>query len=189
MLRLTPEQKAGFAAAVRLAAGSPFLERVDAVYQQFESERASRKPHCAQSGDCCRFEAYGHRLFVTVMEAAHFRRDAAGGVADWDGSGCPFQVGGLCSRHPVRPFGCRVFFCDRSSTAWQQEQYERFHGQIRELHDLAGVPYLYVEWREALDALGVSPQATRSTGRPLTVLNSSAVAEAGSVLTDAVNLR
>ncbi|HZL35502.1 MAG TPA: hypothetical protein VFC78_09345, partial [Tepidisphaeraceae bacterium] len=69
--------------------------------------------------------------------------------------GCPFQIAGLCTAHPIRPFGCRLFFCDATSTAWQHELYEQLHGQLRRLHDELAVPYHYVEWRFALRALGI----------------------------------
>jgi Fe-S-cluster containining protein len=174
MLKLSTEQKAQFAAAVKHATGSPMLSLIEGIYVDFEAERSVRKPLCSQSGECCRFERHGHRLFVTVMEMARFVQGVAPRLANagdfWDGTGCPFQVGGLCDVHPSRPFGCRAYFCDPSSTEWQNDQYERLHREIRELHDLAGVPYLYVEWREALDAVGVSPSSRSSTGRALPVV-------------------
>jgi Fe-S-cluster containining protein len=66
---------------------------------------------------------------------------------------CVFQVEGLCTVHGIRPFGCRVFFCDETATDWQYEQYDRFHAQLRRLHEQLDVPYFYVEWRAALAAL------------------------------------
>ena|SRR5437762_13365478 len=85
----------------------------------------------------------------------------------WDGSGCPFQVSGLCSVHAIRPFGCRVFFCDSSSTDWQSEQYERHHARLKRLHEELAIPYFYVEWRQALAAVGVtSPERTNLAQGP-----------------------
>jgi Fe-S-cluster containining protein len=72
---------------------------------------------------------------------------------DWDGTGCPFQLNGLCDVHLIRPFGCRVFFCDETSMQWQSDQYERLHCELKRLHDELNVPYFYVEWRDALAAL------------------------------------
>jgi Fe-S-cluster containining protein len=71
----------------------------------------------------------------------------------WDGTGCPFQANKLCGVHPFRPFGCRMFFCDPTSTQWQNDHYERFHANLKRLHETLGVPYAYVEWRQALQAL------------------------------------
>jgi Fe-S-cluster containining protein len=70
-------------------------------------------------------------------------------------------VAGRCTVHDIRPFGCRIFFCDKTSTQWQQEQYEVFHQTIKRLHTTLGVPYCYAEWRWALGALGLGRTAGR----------------------------
>lgn len=158
MFKLSDEDRAAFADAVARAATDPALvAAVREVYAAFEAERAGRAPRCDQSGKCCRFEAHGHRLFVTTVEAAAFRAEVdarpVASVDGWDGTGCAYQVDGLCAAHDARPFGCRVYFCDPTSTNWQHEQYERFHAAIRELHERFGVTYWYAEWRDALAAI------------------------------------
>jgi Fe-S-cluster containining protein len=75
--------------------------------------------------------------------------------------GCPFQHARLCAVHQIRPFGCRIFFCDPASNQWQTEQYERFHARLKRLHEALNVAYLYVEWREALRAIGLMPVSTQ----------------------------
>lgn len=165
MLRLTEHQASELARAVGAARETAELEsEVADVYRRAQAEIDRRRPACAVSGRCCRFEAYGHRLFVTTVELAAFARQLPhrpGGLpvlaGAWDGSGCPFQVGGLCGVHDVRPFGCRAFFCDPTAAEWQRDLYERFHAELRRLHDRAGVPYFYVEWREGLRAVGLTP--------------------------------
>jgi Fe-S-cluster containining protein len=91
------------------------------------------------------------------MELAAFLGDWNEWQNQWplatDSPGCPFQVAKLCGVHALRPFGCRMFFCDPSATDWQNETYERFHAELRRLHEAMGVPYRYVEWRAALRAL------------------------------------
>jgi Fe-S-cluster containining protein len=151
---------------------------VGRLYDELTRAVAERKPVCSASGRCCKFEAFGHRMYVSTIEVARFVADleAAGGAPGdnaWDGTGCPFQVEGLCGVHTVRPLGCRTFFCDPTSTAWQHELYERHHAELRELHDRLDVPYQYVEWRAALAELGLAPRAGRLPsvltvgGRPL----------------------
>lgn len=153
-------------------------DAVAEVHGRLQAEIDRRRPMCSASGRCCRFEAYGHRLFVTTIELAVFadRLSAAGSSADasdadtqlWDGSGCPYQIDGLCGVHGVRPFGCRVYFCDPSSTDWQQDLYERTHNELKALHERAQVAYYYVEWREALQAMGLTRRGTEAgtgTGR------------------------
>jgi Fe-S-cluster containining protein len=146
--------------AVQDAAARPDVaDAVATVHTNLAAEVEARRPLCELSGRCCRFEECGHRLYVTTMELAAFVR-AAGErrVAHWDGRGCPFQIGKLCGVHAIRPFGCRIFFCDPASTQWQQEAYERFHGRFKRLHAELEVPYFYVEWRQALAAvMGLTP--------------------------------
>jgi len=145
-------------AVLQAAARDDVHAAVRRVYADLQREIDLRKPVCTASGRCCRFEDFGHRLYITTIELAAFVRDLQPGdraAADpGNTAGCPFQLAGLCSVHAIRPFGCRVFFCDATSDDWQHEQYERFHAQLKRLHEELGVPYQYVEWRHALRELG-----------------------------------
>ena len=145
-------------AAIFDAAGrADVREAVDRVYADLQTQIDLRRPVCVVSGRCCRFEEFGHRLYITTLELARFVMDLKTPArTDWDGTGCAFQAGKLCGVHAIRPFGCRIFFCDASSTVWQHELYERLHSQLRTLHDELGVPYHYVEWRYALSLCGVA---------------------------------
>jgi Fe-S-cluster containining protein len=129
-----------------------------AIYDALRREIDNRQPVCSTSGRCCRFEEYGHRLYVTTIELAAFVADLRSSPRqDWDGAGCPFQAGGLCSVHSIRPFGCRIFFCDETATQWQNDAYEAFHARLKALHEELNVPYRYVEWRQALRLLDLAP--------------------------------
>jgi Fe-S-cluster containining protein len=156
MFSLSTDEAARFADAVRLAESDVVRNAVENVYLALQDAIDLRRPICSASGRCCRFEEYGHRLFVTTMEMAAFISGIDRPLAPrgWVGKGCPFQLKGLCDVHLTRPFGCRVFFCDETSTQWQAEQYERLHRELKRLHAELGVPYFYVEWREALAAMG-----------------------------------
>lgn len=130
--------------ALRDAVGNLYVALGDAIELQ--------RPVCDRSGRCCRFEEYGHRLFVTTAEMATFFHDLKEPPIAAPG-GCPFQKSGLCSVHPIRPLGCRIYFCDPSAAEWQRDQYERIHRELRRLHEQWSVPYFYVEWREALESV------------------------------------
>jgi Fe-S-cluster containining protein len=188
------------------------------VYADLQREIDARKPVCNASGRCCRFDEFGHRLYVTTIELAAFvaallplpgtpGRGQGRGASDVPSktavdlesdpyrrphpdstrtlplslalspeyrgegtNGCPFQLAGLCSVHAIRPFGCRVFFCDSTSDDWQHEQYERFHAELKRLHEQFEVPYRYLEWRDALRQLDLmphpSPEARKSLSLP-----------------------
>ena len=132
---------------------------VATVYADVSAAVAARRPACAASGKCCHFDAYGHDLFVTPLELAAFVRQLRATPTANPG-GCPFQVGGLCGVHAIRPFGCRLFYCDPTAQQWQQDLYEQLHAELRRLHERLGVDYLYVEWRRALAALDLAGQPT-----------------------------
>jgi Fe-S-cluster containining protein len=156
------------------------VEAVGRVYAQLQREIDARRPVCAASGRCCRFDEYGHRLYVTTMELAAFLAElpvasgqlpvksrslpllATGDLLPATAS-CPFQVDKLCTVHTIRPFGCRMFFCDATATQWQNEQYEHFHAQLKRLHGEMAVPYFYVEWREGLRQLGLGPSLSMAS--------------------------
>src|SRR5215203_740973 len=151
--------------AVRAAADrADVWAAVEQVYANLAVEVDRRRPVCVVSGRCCRFEEFGHRLYVTTLELAAFLHGYERGqsarpraltqaIESWDGAGCPFQVAKLCGVHAIRPFGCRMFFCDATSTDWQNEAYETFHARLKRAHEELGVPYFYVEWRRAIGAV------------------------------------
>jgi Fe-S-cluster containining protein len=170
MLKLSDAMRAELNRAVEQASTRPEVRAaVEDLYARLGSQIEERKPKCDASGRCCRFEEYGHRLFVTTIELATFLASALEGEAPaepkprissslalqvmTDAEGCPYQVEGLCSVHSVRPFGCRIFFCDPSAQDWQKQRYEMFHAELMRLHEQFGISYFYVEWREALRAL------------------------------------
>lgn len=139
------------------AARTQVRQAVLDVYAAVQREIDTRRPLCSISGRCCRFEEYGHRLYVTTIELAAFIHDLTATVDPaWNGQGCPFQANKLCGVHAIRPFGCRMFFCDPTAAQWQNDLYERFHGQLKSLHESLNVPYQYLEWRSALSAMGIT---------------------------------
>jgi hypothetical protein len=112
------------------------LARVDAAV-------AEKAPTCRACGRCCRFAEFGHRLYVSTGELALLTSHPAP-HASRPGL-CPCQDGAECTARDGRALGCRVFFCDAGLTAWSNALYERFHAEIRRLHERHGVEYFYVD--------------------------------------------
>jgi Fe-S-cluster containining protein len=146
-------------AIISAIAREDLLKAVQTIYANVEQELARIQPRCEMSGRCCRFEEYGHRLFVTTAELAAFVAAARQApqlsvyLGRPDGGGCRFQEMRLCRAHLIRPLGCRLFFCDESHEQELQSLYERMHAQLRELHDRLGVPYFCIEWRQGLEMI------------------------------------
>jgi Fe-S-cluster containining protein len=148
-------------------------QAVAAILAQADADIAARRPVCRASGNCCQFETYGHRLFVTTAELLHFVRvhgttpsDPNAGHATRIRSlhqltptpeGCPYQVEGLCTARDARPLGCRVYFCDVNAQSWQNQVYETYHARLQAVHESLGLPYRYLEWRQALREAGLRP--------------------------------
>jgi Fe-S-cluster containining protein len=141
-------------AVIQAAGRADVLEAVVRLYADLQAQIDLRRPVCNASGRCCQFDEFGHRLYVTTLELAAFVASLPPG-GERSKADCPFQIRGLCSVHTIRPFGCRVFFCDATSSDWQHQQYDRFHARLKRLHGELNVPYFYVEWREALKGIDV----------------------------------
>jgi len=92
--------------AVRLA--------VREVYSAADRAVAAAAPRCDASGRCCRFEEYGHTLFISQFEAEILLETAPPYEQPVSPAGCPFQIDGLCTTRDERPLGCRIYFCDPS---------------------------------------------------------------------------
>ncbi|MEO1236020.1 MAG: hypothetical protein AAFX76_04455 [Planctomycetota bacterium] len=152
------------------------------LYAQLDAAVAARGPTCWTSGKCCKFDAYGHRMYVTGLEVAWFLEQVEGRrsrveaspsdtdrvgkrvtLPQWssDRGSCPYQVDGLCSTHGVRPLGCRVFFCQSGTEDWQQDLYEDFLSRLRKLHEEHDLPYRYLDW-----LVGLSEAREAAAARP-----------------------
>lgn len=125
--------------------------RMKQFYAEVDAAVARHRPTCWNRGACCKFDSFGHHLFVTSAELAYFligRRD------DWrsptDERACPYQVDGLCTAREHRPLGCRIFFCDPAAQAWQPEEYERHLATLKDMGREFGLEYRYQDWLSAL---------------------------------------
>jgi len=114
---------------------SALFDRLREIYAAADAAVAEAGPRCDASGQCCRFQEYGHTLFVSQIEADYLLSQAppfAGPVSD---AACPFQVENLCTAREPRPLGCRVYFCDPSYQEAGPRISERYLGAIKRLAD------------------------------------------------------
>jgi Fe-S-cluster containining protein len=148
---------------LEVAGDHPAAAALEAVYARAAQQIEARGPACWASGRCCRFARAGHRLYVTGLEAAYcvLRAPACGPAGASGlrlavagaGEDCPFLDGPArtrCGVHPVKPLGCRLYFCDRAAQDWQRRLHEDLLREVRAIHDAHAIPYLYAEWRGLL---------------------------------------
>lgn len=140
---------------------------LEGVYAYIQAQVESRAPVCEQSGRCCNFEEYQHRLYVTGLEAAYTLKRLESPLVNAEISaarergGCPFQIQKRCGVHSIRPQGCRIYYCDPTAQGWQEELCERTLAEVRRIHDRHGIPYRYGEWRAMLEMFMGDAEATR----------------------------
>jgi hypothetical protein len=116
-----------------------------AVYAALDAEIGRLAPTCKLSGCCCRFEEYGHTLFLSAPEAALLLAEAPPPSRPLDdGSTCPWQdARGRCTAREARPLGCRVYYCDPSYQASASELSEAYLGRLKRLVDDLDLPWDY----------------------------------------------
>ncbi len=125
-------------------AAAAFAE-LRAIYEALDAEVARRAPVCLLSGRCCRFEEYGHTLFVSRLEAELLVDQAPAPSRPLDdGRTCPWQdAHGRCTARAGRPLGCRAYFCDPAYEPIAYEVSEPFIGRLKELGRNLGIPWDY----------------------------------------------
>jgi Fe-S-cluster containining protein len=158
-------------AVAMCAADAGFLAGLQRILRQADRAAAEQRFECRQCGECCRFEQFGHRLYVTAGELALMLKLAGDLAPDPIGkirnpqsairngsrakpaSQCPHQDQARCLARAGRALGCRLFFCAPSAHGWFCDAYESFHQQIKLLHAAHGLPYVYAELAAAMAEL------------------------------------
>jgi len=112
---------------------------------------------CRACGRCCDFEAYDHRLFVTLPEVVYFaammEADGSGPVRRMVGGVCPYREGALCAVHKHRFAGCRIFCCSGPMDAAAQGALsERAIRCFKAICRRYGLAYRYMDLKAALNS-------------------------------------
>lgn len=118
-------------------------EAVERVYATVDAAVAAAGPRCDSSGRCCRFEEYGHSLFLSQFEAEILLETAPAYVKPVTRAGCPFQVDNLCTARNERPLGCRIYFCDPAYQDRQNEITEQAIAALKRIADDYGAGWRY----------------------------------------------
>jgi Fe-S-cluster containining protein len=125
------------------------LSDLEALYADLDRELPKYRFTCVASGACCDFDAYGHRLYATTLEAEWFFRNSPEQRANASERHCPaWGPDRLCKARAGRMLGCRTYFCGPYPNGLPEDVHAPFHAKIQALHDKHGIPYRY---RDILD--------------------------------------
>lgn len=141
--------RAGLSKAVSRCQSVPAaLNRLRDIYAKVDAEIDALSGRCLGGGCCCRFDLAGHSLYASTAELALLAMTRPPGPCVI--GRCPYQIGPRCSARPARTLGCRTFFCDKNLTLEFQQIHERWHRQIRLLHEGLDLEYFYIDLPTAM---------------------------------------
>lgn len=119
-------------------------------YRRLDAELAVLSLKCEGCGVCCHFDRVDHILYASGLERRFLalegilppRPDASGELLA-AGLRCPYQAGGRCHAREGRVLGCRLHFCSWADTEAEGEVAERWHAELKRLHDEFGEAWEY----------------------------------------------
>jgi Fe-S-cluster containining protein len=132
---------------------SNIIEEVAAIYEWIDAAVSSHRKltgRCLACGDCCDFEAFDHRLFVTSPELIYLNEKMGSTLKQMAGPRCPYNVNNKCSIYEHRFAGCRIFGC-KGNSPFQSQLTESILLEIKLLCNKHEMPYKYTDLVEALN--------------------------------------
>jgi hypothetical protein len=139
-------------AIIQAARRSDIISSMKKFYAELDRCIAEQQATCKQCGKCCDFGTFGHRSYVTALEAAYYLFSGRT-VPTVESDVCPHLVDNKCQARDRRTIACRIFYCAPESQEWQWPLTEEFHARLRVLHDDFNVPYFYADLMILLKAL------------------------------------
>jgi len=132
------------------------LERVAEVYKWLDLQVCSVSDiggTCRSCGDCCDFEGFDHRLFITPPELMYLAANlSAENIKPMLSSRCPYNIDGKCSIYEYRFSGCRIFCCDADAD-FQSRLSEEALGRLKSICTDFQIPYRYTDLAAGLSSL------------------------------------
>jgi Fe-S-cluster containining protein len=130
------------------------ISRVAELYswldKQIQVSELEIQGRCNACGDCCDFDSYGHRLYVTPPELVYLaEKTGQENLKPMTGARCPYQVADKCTIRLNRFASCRIFFC-KSNAEKQSELSEEMLKKLKALCIEFDLPYRYSELKTAL---------------------------------------
>ena len=132
------------------------LERVAEVYKWLDLQMRSAggmAGACRSCGDCCDFEGFDHRLFITPPELMYLVANlGAENIKPMLSSRCPYNIDGKCSVYEYRFSGCRIFCCNADAD-FQSGLSEAVLEKLKSICVEFEIPYRYTDLAAGLSGL------------------------------------
>ena len=132
------------------------LERVAEVYKWLDLQVCSGGDiagTCRSCGDCCDFEGFDHRLFITPPELMYLAVNlGAENIRPMQSSRCPYNIDSKCSVYEYRFSGCRIFCCNADAD-FQSGLSEAILEKLKSICLEFQIPYRYADLVTGLSSL------------------------------------
>ncbi|MBN2594679.1 MAG: YkgJ family cysteine cluster protein [Sedimentisphaerales bacterium] len=132
------------------------LERVAGTYEWLQKQVCSAGEMagtCKSCGDCCDFESFDHRLFITPPELMYLTAKlGAENIKPMAGGRCPYNVDNKCTIYEYRFSGCRIFCCNGDAD-FQSRLSEEALQKLKSICVDFQIPYSYADLATVLNSL------------------------------------
>jgi len=122
--------------------------KVSEIYAWLDERLADRPQKCAACGQCCDFESFGHRLFITSPEIINFSRNID--ILPMTTGICPYRKNNKCTVYQYRFAGCRIFSCTADEKL-QSDLSNEVSQKFKSLCQDGSIPYTYTDLANALN--------------------------------------
>ena len=145
----------------RCRADNRLIEKVAEIYDWLDvqvrrcSELAGA---CKSCGNCCDFDGFDHRLFVTPPELMYLTANLGDeNIKPMPTSRCPYNIGGKCTVYEYRFAGCRIFCCNGDAD-FQSRLSESALKKLKSVCTEFQIPYRYTDLATALNTRNSGPK-------------------------------
>jgi Fe-S-cluster containining protein len=106
---------------------------------------------CQACGQCCDFEKYDHRLYITTPELIYFLEHIAPeNQKQMTTSTCPYNIDGKCTVYKYRFAACRIFCC-KGDQNFQSDLSESALKKLKAICKKFNIEYQYQNLATALN--------------------------------------
>jgi len=131
------------------------LEKVAEIYLWLDKQINSAGDtagKCRSCGDCCDFEGFDHRLFVTRQELMYLEASLGDeNIKPMPDGRCPYNINGKCKIYEYRFAGCRIFCCNADAD-FQSRLSEEVLKKLKSICEEFKIPYRYTDLATGLNS-------------------------------------